>query len=56
MIETNRPSHSDTKKLDHFNEITLYLLINRHEEAVDGVVQHGVADLDSHHISLHKHS
>ena len=27
MFKTNRPSHSDTKKLDHFNEITYQLSI-----------------------------
>ena len=29
MIETNRPSHSDTKKLDHFNEITYHLFLSQ---------------------------
>ena len=29
MIETNRLSHSDTKKLDHFNEITYHLLLSQ---------------------------
>ena len=27
MIETNRPSHSDNKKLDHFNEITSSVVV-----------------------------
>ena len=29
MIKTNRPSHSDPKKLDHFNEITYHLLLSQ---------------------------
>ena len=29
IIETNRPSHSDTKKLDHFTKVTHYLLLSQ---------------------------
>ena len=29
MIETNRLSHSDAKKIDHFNEITYHLLLSQ---------------------------
>ena len=29
IIETNRPSHSDTKKLFHFTEVTHYLLLSQ---------------------------
>ena len=29
MIETNRPSHSDTKKLDQFDKITYHLLMSQ---------------------------
>ena len=29
MIETNRLSHSDIKKLDHFTKVTHYLLMSQ---------------------------
>ena len=29
IIETNRPSHSDTKKLNHFIKVTHYLLLSK---------------------------